>query len=59
MDNECAVMQIQVLDKNTYWSKRTIFINMDNDLDWVHVYLKKVCGKFPYINCSCRKVKYV
>lgn len=57
-EKECAVMQIQYLDEKTYWLNRSVFIVMDETLDWVHVYLNKVCGKYPHINCSCRKVKY-
>lgn len=57
-EKECSVMQIQFLDEKTYWTKRNIYLVMDDDLDWVHVYLKKVCGKSPHINCSCKKVKY-
>ena len=57
-EKECSVMQVQCLDSKQYWAKRSVFIVMDSTLDWVHVYLNKVCGKQPHINCSCRKVKY-
>lgn len=57
-EKECSVMQIQILDNETYWVKRTIFLVMDWDLDWLNVYMQKICGKFPNIHCTCRMVKY-
>lgn len=58
-EKESSVMQVQLLDESTYWAKHSVFLVMENELDWLHVYLKLVCGKYPHVNCSCRKVKYV
>lgn len=57
-EKECSVMQIQILDEKTYWTKRNVYLVMDDKLDWLRVFVKKVCGKNPNINCSCKKVKY-
>ena len=57
-EKECSVMQIQILDEKTYWTKQSVFIVMDNELDWVHAYLNMVCGKYPNILPTCKKVRY-
>lgn len=56
---ESSVMQIQILDEQNCWTGRSIFLIMDDELDWLHVYLKTfLYGKVPNVNCSCKKVKY-
>ena len=55
---ESSVMQIQILDEQSRWTGRSVFLIMDDELDWLHIYLKTVCGKAPNVNCSCKKVKY-
>lgn len=58
-EKECSVMQIQILDSKGYCVKHSVFLVMDWDLDWLNVYLKKVCGKQPNVLCTCKRVKYV
>lgn len=57
-EKECSVMQIQILDERTCWTKHSVFLVMDNALDWTYVYLNKICGKYPNILPTCKKVKY-
>lgn len=58
-EKESLVMQIQILDEDSYWTRRTVFLVMDDKLDWEHAYLNKVCGKYSKIFPTCKKVKYV
>lgn len=58
-EKETSIMQIQLLDEETYWMKRSVFLVMDSELDWVHAYWNKVCGKYPNLNATIRKVKHV
>lgn len=57
-EHESSVMQIQILDEQNCWVVRSVFLIMDDELDWIHVYLKTFYDKVPNVNCSCKKVKY-
>lgn len=57
-EHESSVMQIQILDEAENKVVESIFLIMDDELDWLHMYLKTFYGKVPNVNCSCKKVKY-
>lgn len=55
---ECYVQQVQVLDKNGYWLKRSVFMNMDETFIYG---LKKVLNDktIPNTYSTNRRVLYV
>ena len=55
---KCSVMQIQVLDENTYWLRRNIYLNMDENFNKG---LMKVCKdkSVPRTYSTVRAVEYV
>lgn len=55
---ECYVQQVQVLDKNGYWLKRSVFMNMDETFICG---LKKVLNDktIPNTYSTNRRVLYV
>lgn len=58
---ECGsdtVIQIQCLDKDTYWLKSSIFL-VGTKEEKMRVFKKKIMGKYPEIYTSFRKVYYV
>lgn len=57
-EHESSVMQIQILDEDGSKVVESVFLIMDDELDWLHMYLKTFYGKVPNVNCSCKRVKY-
>ena len=54
----CAVQQVQVLDERSYWTKRTIFLNMDEN--FLKGLNKVINDKtVPNSYTTVRKVHYV
>lgn len=58
-EKEAKVMQLQLLDENKYWLRHSVFLNMDVGSKWAKVYMEKVCGRYPNLLCTIKKVKYV
>ena len=52
------VAQIQILDKNGYWLKRSVFINVNSLNEYTHVFTKKILGKVPRTYTTMREVLY-
>lgn len=52
------VAQIQILDKNGYWLKRSVFINVNSLNEYTYVFTKKILGKVPRTYTTMREVLY-
>ena len=41
------VAQVQILDNDGYWMKRSVFINVNSHSEYLRVFSNKILGKVP------------
>ena len=57
--NNCSVMQVQCLDENGYWIKRSVFVVSDDFNEFFKIYQKKIKNTCVDSYTTFRRVLYV